>query len=253
MKKLLIALLLSFSTQVGANAQSDTTLQGTVRYLLTHNWTKKMAAVDYLSTQQRERVAYMWGNRAEWKEYTLLHFSPLASRYEESEERAEADDVGYSWRKEPLSLRRDFDKNTLSDYITQNGKTYHIEDTLLLPKWKIHNDLKEVAGHVCMRATWEDTIKHQKVVAWFAQDIPVSAGPERLCGLPGLILEVDLNNGGMIITADRITLHRIGKELDHPKKIKGKKVKEAQYMQALRQHMKDRREAEEPYFWGMRY
>lgn len=252
MKKLLIAFFFSLLAS-GMQAQADTTLQGSVRYLLTHNWTKKMAAVDYLSQQSRERIAYMWGKRSEWKEYTTLYFSPTVSRYEESEERAEADDMGYSWRREPLSLRRDFDKGSLSDYITMASKTYWVEDTLVPQYWKIHNDLKEVAGHVCMKATWEDTLKKQKVVAWFAQDIPLQAGPERFCGLPGLILEADLNDGALLISADRITMRRMGKELDHPKKIKAKKVKEEQYTQAIRKYMDERRKEEEPYFWGMRY
>lgn len=252
MKKLLFALLITLAAQI-AQAQADTSLQGTVRYLITHDWTKKMVAIDYISQQRRERIAYMWGNRSEWKQYATLHFTPTASRYEDSEEAAEADDMGYSWRKDAYSIRRDFEKNAISDLMTVLGKTYLVEDTLIAQQWKIQNDLKEVAGHVCMRATWEDTLKKQKIVAWFAQDIPLQAGPERFCGLPGLILEVDVNNGGMTVSADRITMHRIGKELEHPKKGKSKKVKEAAYTDLLKNHMAEKRKAEEPYFWGIRY
>lgn len=252
MKKLLFALLLALSAHA-AQAQADTSLQGTIRYLITHDWTKKMVAVDYISQQRKERIAYMWGNRSEWKQYSTLHFTPTASRYEDSEESAEAEDMGYSWRKEAYSIHRDFEKNTLRDLITMLGKTYLVEDTLIPQQWKIQNDLKDVAGHVCMNATWEDTLKKQKIVAWFAQDIPLTAGPERFCGLPGLILEVDVNNGGMIVSADRITMHRITKELDHPKKGKPKKIKEADYTTLLKRHMEEKRKAEEPSFWGIRY
>lgn len=252
MKKLLFALLLALSTHT-VQAQADTSLQGTIRYLITHDWTKKMVAVDYISQQRKERIAYMWGNRSEWKQYATLHFTPTESRYEDSEESAEAEDMGYSWRKEAYSIHRDFEKNTIRDLITMLGKTYLVEDTLIPQQWKIQNDLKDVAGHVCMNATWEDTLKKQKIVAWFAQDIPLTAGPERFCGLPGLILEVDVNNGGMIVSADRITMHRITKELEHPKKGKPKKVKEADYTDLLKRHMAEKRKAEEPSFWGIRY
>ena len=252
MKKLFFALLLALSAHA-AQAQADTSLQGTIRYLITHDWTKKMVAVDYISQQRKERIAYMWGNRSEWKQYATLHFTPTASRYEDSEESAEAEDMGYSWRKEAYSIHRDFEKNTIRDLITMLGKTYLVEDTLIPQQWKIQNDLKDVAGHVCMNATWEDTLKKQKIVAWFAQDIPLTAGPERFCGLPGLILEVDVNNGGMIVSADRITMHRITKELEHPKKGKPKKAKEADYTALLKQHMEEKRKAEEPAFWGIRY
>ena len=252
MKKLLFALLIALAAQV-AQAQADTSLQGTVRYLITHDWTKKMAAVDYISQQRKERIAYMWGNRSEWKQYATLHFTPTASRYEDSEETAEDEDMGYSWRKDAYSIHRDFEKNATRDLITMLGKTYLVEDTLVPQQWKIHNDLKEVAGHVCMNATWEDTLKKQKIVAWFAQDIPLSAGPERFCGLPGLILEVDVNNGGMIVSADRITMHRITKELEQSKKGKPKKAKEADYTALLKRHIEEKRKAEEPAFWGIRY
>ena len=228
-------------------------MEGSIRYLVTHNWTKKMAAVDYISKQQRERIAYMWGNRSEWKVYTVLYFSATQSRYEDSEERAEPDDEGYSWRKDVYNIKRDFESNTIQDAIQLLGKTYVIEDTLIAPEWKILNDIKEVAGHVCMKAFLEDTLKQQKITAWFALDMPLSAGPERLCGLPGLILEVDVNDGAMLISADKIDLRKLDKELNMPKKLKGKRIKEAEYYALLKKHIEDRRKAEEPAFWGMRY
>ncbi|MCB0543250.1 MAG: GLPGLI family protein, partial [Saprospiraceae bacterium] len=175
MKKLFAALL--FMLPLFLCAQE---MEGSIRYLVTHNWTKKMAAVDYISKQQRERIAYMWGNRSEWKVYTVLYFSATQSRYEDSEERAEPDDEGYSWRKDVYNIKRDFESNTIQDAIQLLGKTYVIEDTLIAPEWKILNDIKEVAGHVCMKAFLEDTLKQQKITAWFALDMPLSAGPERL-------------------------------------------------------------------------
>ncbi|MCB9308144.1 MAG: GLPGLI family protein [Lewinellaceae bacterium] len=248
MKKLFAALL--FLLPLFLCAQE---MEGSIRYLVTHNWTKKMAAVDYISKQQRERIAYMWGNRSEWKVYTVLYFSATQSRYEDSEERAEPDDEGYSWRKDVYNIKRDFESNTIQDAIQLLGKTYVIEDTLIAPEWKILNDIKEVAGHVCMKAFLEDTLKQQKITAWFALDMPLSAGPERLCGLPGLILEVDVNDGAMLISADKIDLRKLDKELNMPKKLKGKRIKEAEYYALLKKHIEDRRKAEEPAFWGMRY
>lgn len=254
MKKILLCLtlLVAFTLPLFSQDQAPV-LEGRVRYLIIHDWAKKMAAVDYLSKQRKERIAYMWGNDSEWKMYANFFFTPNESKYQDSDEKAEADDEGYSWRKDEYIIKRNFEKNTEYDVIEMLGKTYIIEDSLYMPDWKIHNDLKEVAGHICMRAFWEDTIKHQKVVAWFAQDIPHSGGPERFCGLPGLILEVDLNDGALIITADLIETKKLTTEMDLPKKLKGKKIKEADYQDILKKFIKEKREAEEPYFWGMRY
>ncbi|MEQ1744481.1 MAG: GLPGLI family protein [Saprospiraceae bacterium] len=227
--------------------------EGEIRYLVTHNWTKKMAALDYLSKQQRERIAYMWGNRSEWNVFTTLYFSRTESKYEDSEEAAEADDDGYSWKRDVFYLKRNFEQNRIHDVVTLLNRTYIVEDTLKAPNWKILNDMKEVAGHICMNAVWEDTLKKQTITAWFALDMPVPAGPERLCGLPGLILEADYNDGAQVITADRITLKKLDKELALPKKQKGKKVNEAGYLDVVRQHIMDKRKSEEPWFWGIRY
>jgi len=245
-----LALLLLF---LCANSLFGQTMEGSIRYLVTHDWSKKMAAVDYISAQRRERIAYMWGNRSEWKVYTNLYFNATSSKYEDSEEKAEPDDEGYSWRKEAYAIYRDFEKNTEHDIIEMLGKTYIVDDSLSAPDWKIKNDLKEVAGHVCMNAYWEDTLKKQQVRVWFALDMPHSAGPERFYGLPGLILEVDVNNGGMLITADKIEMRPLTTELALPKKNKGKKVTEAQYRAVLKEHMDLKRKDEEPPFWGIRY
>ena len=257
MQKLLLLLLLLACIQSRGTAQEtpppEPVTEGSIRYLVTHNWTKKMAALSYMSKQQKERAAYMWGTRSEWLTYTVLHFNPTQSMYLDSEERAQPDDEGYSWRKETFYTKRDYAQNTLQDAITLQGKTYQVIDSLRCQDWKILNDMKEVAGHLCMNASWEDTVKQQKIVAWFALDIPHPGGPERLCGLPGLILEADVNQGAMIISANRIEGKKLGTELDLPKKTKGKKVNEAEYRAALKKIVDEAMEEERPFFWDIRY
>lgn len=244
----LAALLVSFSA--GTRAQRP---EGHIRYLKTSNWAKMLSSVDYLSKQQRERAMYMWGSNSEWKEYCELWFSPDGTRYFDSEEKAEADLEGYSWRKDEYMITRNFKENKMLDIIDHLGKVYIIDDTLPAMNWKILNDIKEVAGHICMNAYMEDTLRMQKVTAWFALDIPVPGGPERFWGLPGLILEVDINNGARVITADRITLKPLAGELKLPRKVKGKHIHEDDYRALLKKYFNERRKAEEMPFWGIRY
>jgi GLPGLI family protein len=192
----------------------------------------------------------MWGKNSEWKVFTELYFSETGSKYEDSEERAEPDDDGYSWRKSVFQIRRDLKTNTMADAMQLQGKNYLIEDTIRVQDWKIQNDMKEVAGHVCMNAFMIDTLKKEKINVWFALDMPVPVGPERLCGLPGVILEADYNDGAMTVTADKIELRKLTTELDPPKKQKGKKIKEAEYLSLLKKYLDEQRKAEEPWFWG---
>lgn len=232
---------------------SSQPMEGKIRFLVVHNWAKKLAAVEYLSKQQRERVTYMWGSRSEWKEYTEMYVTPTETLYQDSEERAEPDDEGYSWRRDEYHIRRNFKDQTITDIIQLLGKVYIIEDTLRPQNWKILNDIKEVAGHICMNASWYDSLKMQRVTAWFAMDMPISSGPERFCGLPGMILEVDVNDGAMVITADKIEVMPLTTEMNLPKKHKGKKIHEADYHKILGKFIAERKAEEQPPFWGVRY
>ena len=250
MKKIIIFLILIYPFMSQAQLQNE----GMVQYLVTENWTKKMAAVTFLSKQQKDRMAYMAGNRWEWKTYTNLYFTPTETKYEDSEEKAEPRaEGGYDWRKETFFIKRNFEKNTFQEAYEISGKTYIVEDSLVAMDWKIQNDLKEVAGHICMKAYIEDTLKQQKIVAWFAQDIPFNGGPERFHGLPGMIMEMDINDGAMTIVANRIDYKKLTTELDPPKKLKGKKIKEAEYKAIVKKYIEDSLKEERPWFWGLRY
>jgi len=228
-------------------------IEGSVRYLMTNDWAKKMAAVDYLSKQAVDKMTYMIGDRGVYKSYARLFITPSQTKYEDSEESVGKGDAGYSWLKDEYNITRNYDKKTMRDIVDMAGITYIIEDSIRMPKWKILNEMKEIEGHICMNAQWNDTIKKQKVIGWFALDIMNSGGPERFFGLPGLILEVNINDGALVITADQIVLKKLTTELDLPKKIKGKKIKETEYFAILRKYMEEKKKAEQPYFYSMRY
>ena len=71
MQKLLLLLpilVLSFCSGKSAAQNAPVNPEGKIRYLIAHNWSKKMAALDYISQQRKERDAYMWGgSQSEWK------------------------------------------------------------------------------------------------------------------------------------------------------------------------------------------
>lgn len=64
---------------------------------------------------------------------------------------------------------------------------YIYEDELNGQEWNMEDSTKMVLGHECQKATCG---YHGRLwTAWFATDVPVSDGPWKLCGLPGLIME----------------------------------------------------------------
>jgi len=54
-------------------------------------------------------------------------------------------------------------------------------------EWTIENEIKNIQGYVCQKAT--TTFLGRSYIAWFAREIPISNGPWKLGGLPGLILQ----------------------------------------------------------------
>ncbi|MCX6189509.1 MAG: GLPGLI family protein, partial [Bacteroidetes bacterium] len=64
---------------------------------------------------------------------------------------------------------------------------FMIKDSLPKYRWKLVNETRKIAGVECKKATTiiNDSIY---VVAFYAETIMVSGGPEQFCGLPGMIL-----------------------------------------------------------------
>jgi GLPGLI family protein len=103
-------------------------------------------------------------------------------------------------------------------------KKFIVEDSIRPLKWKLSDETKTVLNHPCRKAIATrlgkrtmmnmDNGKMERkeiddtttIVAWFTSDIPVSAGPAEYQGqLPGLILEMDINNGRQTFKAVNIS------------------------------------------------
>ncbi|RAJ29566.1 GLPGLI family protein [Pedobacter cryoconitis] len=70
--------------------------------------------------------------------------------------------------------------------------SYKYEEILKLQKWAIENEKKTILGYNAQKATC--SFGGRKYTAWFTTEIPVSTGPWKFSGLPGLILKVEDNN-----------------------------------------------------------
>ncbi len=248
MKRLLTIVCLLLS--VAANAQNT---EGVVNYERKTYWTKIIARMTFLNQEQKDRAAQTWKNDDESKEKMKLAFSEKESLYTYGSEQGETEDGQYSWRQSEYKLYRNFETDKKTDIMEMLGKTYIVEDSLHTPAWKIGDQIKEVAGYICMKAETEDPIKKQKITAWFAQDIPVPAGPERYNGLPGVILELSLNDGDVVIEATKVTLRKLTPDDLKMPKLKGKKINDAAYDALLKQHIMDSMTAHRNPYWSIRY
>lgn len=76
-------------------------------------------------------------------------------------------------------------------FTDQMLKSFKYEDSMQIPQWTILDEKKEILGYSCQKA--ETEYYGRKWTAWFTPAIPLSEGPWKLYGLPGIILEAKDN------------------------------------------------------------
>lgn len=76
----------------------------------------------------------------------------------------------------------------------------------------------------------------QTVVAWYTEEIPTAAGPADYFGLPGLILYLDIDNGTIVFSPQK--LEPKGNEVVKAP-TKGTKITRQEYFQMMRQQMQN--------------
>ena len=142
-------------------------------------------------------------------------------------------------------------------------KEFLIVDSLKQYKWKLSEETKTIAKQLCKKATTMITApqmrmrvsmggpgnnadttantprapKETELVVWYAENIPVSFGPDNYSGLPGVIMEIDQDNGATVTTAVEVSAKYPKKELVAPSK--GDKMNRAQFQENMQKLMQE--------------
>lgn len=263
MKKNTIALLVTMFAFVAANAQMK---EGKVVYERKINMHKMIT-----DPEMRARIPEF-----RTSEFELL-FNEQASLFRSVPDDEAPDPFANSGGGERGGQRFVFrmpETSTYTDITTKMQyesrpmfeKTFLIVDSLKPLKWKISEETKTIAKHVCKKATTTITAqsirmgggargmgrnnndttnkpaaamtpKETEVVVWYTEDIAASVGPDNYTGLPGAILEVDVDNGSNVTTATEISSKYPKKELTQP--TKGDVMNRAQFQEAMKKLMED--------------
>lgn len=257
MKKILLSIALIVAIHI-ANAQQK---EGTVTYQRKVN-TWKMVNNDQIRNFAPEFNVSKY----------VLYFNDSISMYkvsadENAPEPFAGGDGGGGFRRSfnfgggDGDLFKNF-STALSTQATElGGKNFLIIDTIKKAPWKITAETKQILGVNCRKATRKvlqpvrqqrnmnfnrntgttaaaDTTKPPapkeiEVVAWFAETILAPVGPDSYGQLPGVILELNVDDGTTVFTALEVKQTVDAKELKEPKK--GKKVTKQEYAQLQRE------------------
>ncbi|MEJ7912401.1 MAG: GLPGLI family protein [Chitinophagaceae bacterium] len=126
-------------------------------------------------------------------------------------------------------------------------KEFLVEDSIAKLSWVNSDETKTVLGHSTRKATAlrvgtrrqvtmengqmksEQVPDSATITAWYSPDIPVQAGPQDFSGqLPGLILELSLNNGRTVYKAVELSAKVNASKIKAPRG--GKKVTAAAFV-----------------------
>ncbi len=112
-----------------------------------------------------------------------------------------------------------------------------VQDSARKVDWKEKAEIRTIAGHQCHKAV-SIICDSVYVVAFYAEDIPVSGGPEMFGGLPGMILELAIPRLHSTWTATKVEMKTLT-DTDFPIPQKGKKVTQKELMASLKDSFSD--------------
>jgi len=119
------------------------------------------------------------------------------------------------------------------------GKKFLINGEAKRHKWKMTGEQKTILDYACQKAIFKDTSR--TTVAWFTTQIPIATGPASYAGLPGMILELDIDEGKHTIQATHVELKELEKGVIVAPK-KGKKVTKEEFKKIVEEKTKEMKE-----------
>ncbi len=210
-------------------------------------------------TNQHKPLEEEGGDNEWWKEMMKsfpkivtdqyeLQFNATKSIYKLEKENA---DNKYMWGSKPNES-----DNSISDFSNQSSSiqreifenTYLIKDSLRNLEWRITQETRDIAGFECKKAVSKicDSVV---VVAFYTDQIPVSAGPENFGGLPGMIMGLAIPRMYTTWFATKLELVEPTVQQLSPTQ-KGKKVNWSQLNVELKKGMKDWGKNGQKITWG---
>lgn len=113
--------------------------------------------------------------------------------------------------------------------------TFLIKTEFGKQQWELTSEEKLIDGYKCFKAILKNDVNQSySAVAWYAPEIPYSYGPIEYNNLPGLILELTLNENFTFYLTQLNLNSKENIRIDKPEK--GKVVTQTQYQEELKKY-----------------
>ena len=115
-----------------------------------------------------------------------------------------------AWLTTKNAYYQNLNKSSQLMMLAEFGQNVYVQDSLPQRTWKITDGKRTICGYECRKAIYQKN-DSTRLYAWYSPLLTPSVGPEGFCGLPGTILGLATEDGGIVYFAKKI-------ELSEPKK-----------------------------------
>ncbi len=126
-----------------------------------------------------------------------------------------------SWATSKNTTYQNFNSHSMLSIKSVWGEALYVQDSVQKRKWKITDSKRVISGYNCRKAIWSQN-DSTRIYVWYTDDIVPSVGPESFSGLPGAILGLATEDGGVIYFAKSVDVSKPALEVLLPKKGKNK-------------------------------
>jgi len=237
-----VAMILLFVLICPQNANSQDIKGGTVRY-------EQMNFIDFEYTPTGNTQRDNWfANLPQGKKVgKVLYFNERYSLYQKDDNSSiqplakrqgmMMDRLSLGSAPKPVlqTSWMDTKKATRADVYELMTRLFRLEEKLESPAWKPGKEQRSILGYVCQDASYRDGEKF--ITAWFTSEIPVSYGPGKYSGLPGLILAVEVDGKNEMLALE-VKLEELDKSMI-TKPSDGKKTSQKEFETILETKIKE--------------
>ena len=108
-----------------------------------------------------------------------------------------------SWMTTKNSYFQNTNTNEKLSVLSLFGTDVFITDSITPRNWKITENKRKIGNYECRKAIYQKN-DSTRLYAWFSVDIVPTTGPEGFSGLPGTILGLATEDGGVIYFAKSV-------------------------------------------------
>lgn len=150
--------------------------------------------------QDRMGRSNEWMKKPKIDEYTL-YFTDSTSLFKPI--MPEVGDDDREWATMKNTTYQNLNSNVLEREFSFYGSKIYLSDSLKKREWIITENVRTIAGYKTKQALWIAN-DSTNIYAWYSEQILPSVGPESFNGLPGAILGLALEDGGVVYFAKEV-------------------------------------------------